>query len=236
MSQIDDEIQRLLERLKLRIKRDQIPDGDRKTIVNFLQKEISAQEQHRIARILATCGLKPKQMRTFDQLNWDFNPKIPKQEILAFRNSSWIEEARNLVLIGDVGIAKSHIVKSLLYDAALGGHSALFISVFDLLSKIKGSPTPYKRIDYYGKNIRVLCLDELGYTFHSKEDTDLLFQIISKRSEALPTLVTTNLSPKKWGTIFSGMAASAILDRLSYKGKFLAWEGPSGRTPKDLSN
>jgi DNA replication protein DnaC len=81
-------------------------------------------------------------MRTFDQIKWDFNPKIPKQEILAFRNSSWIEEARNLVLIGDVGIAKSHIVKSLLYDAALSGYTALFISVFDLISKIKSSPTP----------------------------------------------------------------------------------------------
>lgn len=236
MSQIDDDIRRLLERLKLRAKLDQIPESDRKSVAHFLQKEVAAQEQHRITRILATCGLKPKQMRTFDQLKWDFNPKIPKHEILAFRNSSWIDEARNLVLIGDVGIAKSHIVKSLLYDAALNGHTALFISVFDLISKIKNSPMPHKRIDYYAKNIRVLCLDELGYTYHSKEDTDLLFQIISKRSEALPTLVTTNLPPKKWGTIFSGMAASAILDRLSYKGKFLTWEGKSGRTPDNLEN
>ncbi len=236
MTPTDSEIQRLLACLKLRAPMDQIPEEDRQSVGRFLQKEAAAQEQYRIARILSTCGLKDKQMRTFDQLDWDYNPKIPKQEILSFRKSDWVEEARNLVLIGDVGIGKSHVVKSLLYDAALKRYPALFISVFDLISKIKTSPAPYKRIDYYAKAIRVLCLDELGYTYHSKEDTDLLFQIISKRSEALPTLVTTNLSPKKWGTIFSGMAASAILDRLSYKGKFLTWDGKSKRPPEDLQN
>ena len=57
---------------------------------------------------------------------------------------------------------------------------------------------PTSRIDYYAK-VRVLCIDELGYTYHKKEDTDILFQIISKRNEILPTIVTTNLAPKVVG-------------------------------------
>ena len=80
--------------------------------------------------------------------------------------------------------------------------------------------------------MRVLCIDELGYTYHKKDDTDSIFQIISKRSEILPTIVTTNLLPKEWGSIFSGAAASAILDRLSFNGRFITFEGRSYRLLK----
>ncbi|MBI1871309.1 MAG: ATP-binding protein [Chlamydiae bacterium] len=112
------------------------------------------------------------------------------------------------------------------------GYSTYFITTFDLVSKVKKAVHPSNKIDYYAKIIKVLCLDELGYVFHPKEDTDLIFQIISKRSESLPTIVTTNLAPKNWGSIFSGPAASAILDRLSYNGKFFTWEGRSYRLAK----
>ena len=72
-------------------------------------------------------------------------------------------------------------------------------------------------------------IDELGYTYHKKEDTDTLFQIISKRNEILPTIVTTNLIPSHWGKVFVAVTASAILDRLSMNGRFITFEGKSYR-------
>jgi DNA replication protein DnaC len=67
----------------------------------------------------------------------------------------------------------------------------------------------------------------MNWDTRKKEDTDILFQVISKRSEMLPTLVSTNLSQKDWGSIFTGAAASAILDRLSFNGRFLTFVGRS---------
>src|SRR5262249_48709835 len=149
------------------------------------------------------------------------------EDLLTFKNSSWIEEGANLLLIGDAGLGKSHLAKALCYEAILQGHSALFISAFDLISKLKRAANVAGRVEHYGSVVRVLAIDELGYTYHAREDSDLLFQIVSKRSERLPTIVTTNLAPKEWGTIFSGPAASAILDRLSHNGKFITMEGKS---------
>ena len=229
----DKELERLLSDLRCRLNIDDIPDDIKAAAKAFLKKELKARTEYRLKRLLSMCGIKPKQMRTFDQYDWNFNPKCPKHEIIAFRQSNWIEEAANLVLIGDVGVGKSHITKSLCHDAVVKGHTTLFITVFDIVSKIKTSQSPVSKIEYYSK-IQVLALDELGYCFHSKEDTDLLFQIITKRSECLPTIVTTNLPPKQWGTIFSGTAASAILDRLSANGKFLTWEGRTGRLIRPL--
>lgn len=223
-------LQQLLTSLDCKIAVDCIPAEAHENILAFLTQESLARQQHRIQRLLVSSGMHKQNIRTFEQFDWNFNPKTPKQDILAFRNGHWLQNAANLVLVGDAGIGKSHLARACCYDAILKGFSAYFISTFDLLSKIKKAPYPATKIEYYAKAVHVLCLDELGYTFHQKEDTDLIFQIISKRTELLPTIVTTNLPPKQWGSIFSGSAASAILDRLSFNGTFLAWEGRSYRS------
>lgn len=209
---------------------DQISEGSRDMLLDFLKKEQAYRHEWRIKRLLSSSGIRPFQMRTFDEFDWSFNPKLPREDILSFKNSPWIEEGANLLLIGDTGIGKSHFAKALCYEAILKGHSACFMTAFDLISKIKRAPNVASRVEYYGGVIHVLAIDELGYTYHAKEDGDLLFQIISKRSERYPTIVTTNLAPKQWGSLFSGPAASAILDRLSYNGKFIIMEGKSYRS------
>jgi len=195
-------------------------------IEEFLATEMEYRKHHRIKKLLRASGI--KQVKTLSQFDWHFNPEISKEDIMAFVNSPWSDTAANLVLIGDTGLGKSHISSALCYEAILQGYSTSFITAFDLTSKIQKALNPATKIDYYSR-IKVLCIDELGYTYHKKEDTDILFQVISKRAEMLPTLVSTNLPPKDWGSIFTGAAASAILDRLSFNGRFLTFEGRSYR-------
>jgi len=224
-----NELESLLRELGCKTPVEEIERERRETILEFLKMEMEYRRQHRIKRLLRMSGI--KQIKTLDQFDWHFNPKISKEEIMNFVNSPWIEQAFNLVLIGDSGLGKSHIAISICYEALLKGYPTACITAFDLVSRIQKAYNPSSRIDYYAK-IRVLCIDELGYTYHKKEDTDILFQIISKRNEILPTIVTTNLLPKDWGLIFSATAASAILDRLSYNGRFITFEGRSYRLLK----
>jgi len=224
-----NDLEFLLKELGCKTPADEITSERRETILEFLKMETEYRRQHRIKRLLALSGI--KQVKTLEQFDWHFNPKISKEEIMSFVNSPWIEQAFNLVLIGDTGLGKSHIATSICYDSILRGYPTACITAFDLVSRIHKAQNPASRIDYYAK-VRVLCIDELGYTYHKKEDTDILFQIISKRNEILPTIVTTNLAPKEWGLIFSATAASAILDRLSYNGRFITFEGRSYRLVK----
>jgi len=229
MNNQQDELARLLQELNFSTSPENIPPAGLAVLRTFLQKEKEARAVHRLARLLARSGMSKPQLRTFEQYDWNFNPKTPREDILAFRASNWIDTAANLTLIGDVGLGKSHFGKAFCYDALQLGHPVYFTTAFDLISKIKRAASCASKIEYYGKVIKVLCIDELGYTVYQKEDTDILFQIISKRSELLSTIVTTNIIPKQWGSIFSGPAASAILDLLSFNGTFLAWEGKSYR-------
>jgi len=222
-------LESLLKELGCKTPADEITSEKRDTILDFLKMEVQYRRQHKIKRLLSISGI--KHVKTLDQFDWHFNPKISKDDVLSFVNSPWIENAFNLVLIGDTGLGKSHIASSICYEAILRGYPTAFITAFDLVSRIHKAYNPASRIDYYAK-IRALCIDELGYTYHKKEDTDILFQIISKRNEILPTIVTTNLAPKEWGSIFSATAASAILDRLSFNGRFITFEGRSYRLLK----
>lgn len=86
-------------------------------------------------------------------------------------------------------------------------------------------------LQYYS-SIKVLCLDELGYVFPNQDEANDIFQIISKRSELTPTIVTTNLVPSQWGKVFEASTATAILDRLSLSGCFITCEGKSYRSKK----
>jgi len=222
-------LESLLKELGCRTPADEIGSDRHDTIRDFLKMEIEYRRQYKIKRLLTMSGI--KHVKTLDQFDWQFNPKISKDDILTFVHSPWIENAFNLVLIGDTGLGKSHIASSICYEAILRGYPTACTTAFDLVSRIHKAYNPTSRIEYYAK-VRVLCIDELGYTYHKKEDTDILFQIISKRNEILPTIVTTNLAPKEWGSIFSATAASAILDRLSFNGRFIAFEGRSYRLLK----
>ena len=221
-----DDLSFLLKELGCKTPPTEISSDQKEMVVAFLKMETEYRRQDKIKKLLRMSGI--KHVKTLEQFDWHFNPKISKDDILTFVHSPWIENASNLVLIGDTGLGKSHIAAAICYEALLRGYPTACITAFDLVSKIHKAYNPGSKIDYYAK-LRVLCIDELGYTYHKKEDTDILFQIISKRNEILPTIVTTNLSPKDWGSIFSATAASAILDRLSFNGTFITFEGRSYR-------
>ncbi len=198
-----------------------------KIITPFLQEEVQARHIKRIRYLLQRSGI--KRVKRIEDFDWKFNPKIPRDKIMDFFQSDWIESGRNFVLIGPTGVGKTHISEALGYRAIEIGVPVASVSCFDLVSKLKKSKNKYNLLHYYS-TIKVFCLDELGYVYPTQEEANDIFQIISKRCELLPTIVTTNLIPSAWGKIFEAATATAILDRLSLKGNFITCEGRSYRS------
>lgn len=198
-----------------------------KIITPVLQEELQSRQVQRIRYLLQRSGI--KRVKRIEDFDWKFNPKIPRDKIMDFFDSHWIENARNLVLIGPTGVGKTHISQALGYKAIEKGIPTAHLTCFDLVSKLKKSRNKYNLLHYYS-TVKVFCLDELGYVFPSQEEANDIFQIISKRSELLPTIITTNLIPSHWGKLFEAATATAILDRLSLKGSFISCEGRSYRS------
>lgn len=200
-----------------------------KIVLPVLEKELKAREVKRIKNLLLRSGL--KQIKRLEDFDWKFNPKVPREKIMDLAATTWNSTVRNSVFIGTSGIGKSHLADGIVFKAIEQGVPATRITCYDLIEKLKHARNKSALLNYYS-TVKLLCLDELGYAFPSTENANDIFQIVSRRSEITSTIVTTNLIPAEWGKIFEGATATAILDRLSMNGKFLAWEGPSYRGKK----
>jgi len=196
-------------------------------LLPIFEEELLTRKTRRIGYLLKRSGIKRiKRLADFD---WTADPRFPREKFMTFANAPWVEEIRNLVLIGPAGVGKTHLATGLCYEAIQKGIPVTSITCFDLVGKLKNARNRNALIQYYSA-VKVLCLDELGYVFPSQEEANGIFQIISKRSEIAPTIVTTNLVPSQWGKIFDPATATAILDRLSLNGTFLTLEGKSYRS------
>jgi DNA replication protein DnaC len=208
---------------------DQLSKEDLAFLERFLTEQYQLREKKRIQYLMRTSGI--KRVKLLTDFDWTFNPKIPRDKIMEFLHTDWLKKPCHLVLIGPAGVGKTHIATAICYDAVIKGHQTVFIPLFDLTAKLAKAKNLYSLIDFYAK-VPILCLDELGYVLPSKEQADAIFQIISKRTEAVTTILTTNLIPSDWGKVFDAATATAILDRLSMNGRFITFEGKSYRRKK----
>ena len=89
------------------------------------------------------------------------------------------------------------------------------------------------KIKFYCK-YKVLIIDEIGYLPITKDEANMFFQLIAKRYETKPTIITTNQPFSKWGEVFGDTTiASAITDRLVHHSIIINIKGKSYRI-KDL--
>ena len=222
-------IHQIWEQLKFVSDCSSLTEEQIKTITPILKEEATAREIKRIRYLLQRSGI--KRIKRLEDFDWKFNPQLPRNEIMSLSQSSWDTDVKNAVLIGPSGVGKSHLASAVCYHAIQKGIPTAFITCFDLVNKLKRSTNKYTMLQHYS-NIKLLCLDELGYVFPNHEQANDIFQIISKRSELASTIVTTNLIPSQWGKIFEASTATAILDRLNLNGRFITCEGRSYRSKK----
>lgn len=172
-------------------------------------------------------------LKTLEQYQWDWPRKINRLQVQNLFRLEFIPARANVVLLGTVGVGKTHLATALGYAACQQGHSVLFadaISVINELAAAQKRGLLKKRLRKYLLP-EVLLLDEIGYLPIDQHGADLLFQVISQRYERGSLIITTNKPFKQWASIFNndGTIASAVLDRLLHHAETVVIEGPSFR-------
>ena len=140
----------------------------------------------------------------------------------------FLDRAENVLLVGAQGLGKTMLAKNIVHQVVLAGHSARFITASDLLLDLNGQETARaleRRLRHYARPA-LLAIDEIGYLAYDAHAADLLFQIVSRRYEYRPVLMTTNLAFKHWDTIFpNASCAVALIDRLTHHAEIVVIEG-----------
>ena len=144
----------------------------------------------------------------------------------------FIKDVVNIIFFGSNGAGKTTITKNIAYQAAINGYSVLFISASQMLNDLTaqdGNNALRRKIKHYSQPT-LLCIDEIGYLSYSNRHADLLFEVISRRYEEKPTIITTNKTFKEWGEIFpNASCVVSLVDRLVHKSEIISIDAKSFR-------
>jgi DNA replication protein DnaC len=172
-------------------------------------------------------------LKTLDQFDFTWPSKINRPAVQNLFRLTFLREQANAILVGGVGLGKSHLAIALGYAACEAGFRVRFATAIDIVNALSAADKAGRLVQEMKKYTRpdLLVCDELGYLPIDKHGADLLFQIISQRYERGSIVLTTNKVFKHWPSIFNNDStlASAILDRLLHHAETVVLEGKSYR-------
>ena len=159
--------------------------------------------------------------------------KIDQEAVRYLFRLHFLENSKNIIFCGGVGLGKTHLASALALEACKRSYSTLFVSAVEIINTLKEAQKNgrFSRALRRFINVKLLVIDELGYMPIDKNGCDLLFQVISGRYEKGSTIFTTNRTYKDWSIIFNidAVVTSAILDRVLHHSETIKIEGPSYR-------
>jgi DNA replication protein DnaC len=137
---------------------------------------------------------------------------------------AWIDAGQPVVLPGDSGTGKTHLLIGLGLAACEQGRRVRYATTAQLVNELAEAADQRQLsrvVGRYGR-LDLLLLDEPGYVQLDPRGAELLFQIITERQERASIAIGTNLPFSEWGSVFPDpRLAAAIVDRVTFNAHIL---------------
>src|SRR2546427_2232135 len=177
-----------------------------------------------------------KLLETFD---WKFNPQIDRLQIEELASGDFIRRQSNLIVVGQAGVGKSHLIQAIGMRACAAGHRVLYRTSAKLLNDLNASLADKSlplRLRRYQRP-ELLVIDEFGFDrverLESPEAAHLLYKVIVARHHRRSTALLTNIDFDGWADYMGDAPlAMAFLDRLVEGALIIKIKGKSNRATK----
>lgn len=172
--------------------------------------------RRRIRRVNEAKFPRSKRLSDFDPAAL---PDLPAATLAHLASGGWIDKGEPLVLLGDSGTGKTHLLIALGTSAAEQGRRVRYVTTAALVNELVEAADDKQLSRVVGRYARLdlLCLDEVGYVSLDPRGAELLFQIITAREERASIACASNAPFSEWGTTFTDpRLAAAVVDRLTF--------------------
>jgi DNA replication protein DnaC len=191
-------------------------------LAEVLAAEVDDRAQRRRTRRISEA--KFPRLKRLAEFNIDAVPTIGPAALAHLASGAYLSAGEPIVLLGDSGTGKSHLLIGLGLAACEQGRSVRYATTAQLVNELVEAADERvlsRVVARYGR-LDLLCLDELGYVQIDPRGAELLFQIITEREERASIAIATNLPFSEWGTVFPDpRLVAAIVDRVTFNAHIL---------------
>lgn len=203
-----------------------------KEVLEYLNEK---KRQTTIETMLRLSRLPLKDLKTFENFNFDVLKGRDIDKLKALPSLSAIYAHKNLAFIGPAGTGKTHLAQAFGYECCQKGLKTYFIKMSELRDRFTLARRTGREASVINGLVRPSCLiiDEVGHCEFDKENTRLFFDMVDRRyyKEGNYNIVfTSNKNPAKWRENFNeDDALLCALDRIFDEATVITIKGESFR-------
>jgi DNA replication protein DnaC len=170
-----------------------------------------------------------KQLDEFDLSRFS---NLSQSQLKELAEGGCLDQAENILIFGNPGTGKTHLAAALAREWCLRGRHVYFTTASALVQDLLAAKRDLKLNALLKRfeRFQALIIDDISYIPQEREETDVLFVLLSERYERSSLVVTSNLPFSQWERIFKDtMTTTAVVDRLVHHSTVLELNGDSYR-------